>query len=285
MRVFAPLKNFSSEVEQVDLDSNLKIVKFTSLEMKKIERAFREDKEITLKSSAAREIADHFNLHTEVQVGENENRTSELFFPTLQVFDQVINALNLFQKKSIWYDLAYTIEPCDIASPSLFEELPEESGYNLAKEGILELQEWWGKFLKVVTQNTYFKRAMNRFSQIGISAHGLDYNLIDYMIVFESLFSTGATESTHKVSRRVAVFLKEEKDDRIEIYKKMKEAYVLRGKIVHGEEIEWVKIHKLNYKKIRDYLRECLRKVVKEDYHSRENLIENLDFSQSCLDK
>lgn len=279
MRVFAPLKNFSSEVEEVDLDSNLKIEKFTSLEMKKIERAFREDKEITLKSSAAREIADHFNLHAEVQVGENEKKTSELIFQTLQVFDQVMNALKLFQKKSLWYDLAYTIEPCDIVSPSLFEELPEESGYNLTKEDILELQEWWGKFWKVLTQNIYFKRAIKRFSQIDRNAHGLDYNLIDYMIVFESLFSTGATESTHKVSRRVAVFLKEEKGDRIEIYKKMKEAYVLRGKIVHGEEIEWVKIHKLNYKKIRDYLRECLRKIVKEDYHSRKNLIENLDFS------
>ncbi len=279
MRVFAPLKNFSSEVEKVDLDSNLKIVKFTSLEMKKIETAFREDKEITLKSNAAREIADHFNLYKEVQVGENEKRTSELFFPTLQVFDQVMNALNLFQKKSIWYDLAYTVEPCDISWPYQSKELPEESGYNLTKEDILELQEWWGKFLKVVTQNTYFKRAINRFSQIGISAHGLDYNLIDYMIVFESLFSTGAMESTHKVSRRVAVFLKEEKGDRIEIYKKMKEAYVLRGKIVHGEEIEWGKIHKLDYKKIRDYLRECLKKIVKGEYHSRKNLIENLDFS------
>jgi len=132
--------------------------------------------------------------------------------------------------------------------------------------------------LEVVTQNTYFKRAINRFSQIGISAHGLDYDLIDYMIAFESLFSTGTTESTHKISRRVAVFLKEEKGDRIEIYGKMKKAYVLRGKIVHGEEIKWNEIHKY-YKEIGDYLRQCLRKIIKEAYHSRKNLIENLDFS------
>jgi hypothetical protein len=55
-----------------------------------------------------------------------------------------------------------------------------------------------------------------------------------YMTCMEILFSTEPTELTHKLSQRVACFLGETTEERIEIFRTMKRAYGIRSKIVHG---------------------------------------------------
>jgi hypothetical protein len=55
-----------------------------------------------------------------------------------------------------------------------------------------------------------------------------------YMTCLEILFSTDAAELTHKLSERVAVFLGQNANERREIFSKMKRAYAIRSKVVHG---------------------------------------------------
>lgn len=55
-----------------------------------------------------------------------------------------------------------------------------------------------------------------------------------YMTCFEILFSSDAAELTHKLSERVAFFLSDKPSGRREIFSKMKRAYSIRSKIVHG---------------------------------------------------
>lgn len=73
--------------------------------------------------------------------------------------------------------------------------------------------------LSKLTQNTYHK--------IGLLCSAL-----------ECLFTTDATEVTHKVSERVAFFLSEKPGKRIEISKKIKGAYKHRSDFFHGNKLK-----------------------------------------------
>ncbi len=54
-------------------------------------------------------------------------------------------------------------------------------------------------------------------------------------ILLECLLSTDRQELSHKVSERAAIILGKDNNDRLTIYKDMKEIYSQRSKIVHGE--------------------------------------------------
>lgn len=60
----------------------------------------------------------------------------------------------------------------------------------------------------------------------------LAVKIANYMTCFETLFSTDNTELSHKLSERVAFFLCD--SDRKTAYGKMKRAYGVRSRVVHG---------------------------------------------------
>ena len=55
-----------------------------------------------------------------------------------------------------------------------------------------------------------------------------------YMTCLEIMFSTEATELTHRLSERVAFFLRREPTERLAVYKSLRRAYDIRSKVVHG---------------------------------------------------
>jgi hypothetical protein len=59
-----------------------------------------------------------------------------------------------------------------------------------------------------------------------------------YVSCLEALFSTDSAELSHKLSERVAVFLSDDPEERVTIYREVKLAYAVRSKIVHGDEME-----------------------------------------------
>ncbi len=59
-----------------------------------------------------------------------------------------------------------------------------------------------------------------------------------YCSLFETLFSTDAAEITHKIAHRIAVFLEQEPQKRCELYARIKKAYGIRSKVVHGDEVK-----------------------------------------------
>src|SRR5438309_6003726 len=55
-----------------------------------------------------------------------------------------------------------------------------------------------------------------------------------YMTCLEILFSTEANELTHRLSERVAFFLRRDPGERFAVYKRLRRAYGIRSKVVHG---------------------------------------------------
>jgi len=58
-----------------------------------------------------------------------------------------------------------------------------------------------------------------------------------YCICFEALFSVDTTELSHKVAERIAFFIGDTPENRVQIYQGVKFAYGIRSKIVHGDRI------------------------------------------------
>jgi hypothetical protein len=77
----------------------------------------------------------------------------------------------------------------------------------------------------------YFLESARSFRDMGMK-------IAMYCSLFETLFSTDASEITHKIAHRIAVFLEQDPNKRCEIYARIKKAYGIRSKVVHGDEIK-----------------------------------------------
>jgi len=84
------------------------------------------------------------------------------------------------------------------------------------------------------------------FSRVGRSlkfvkqareARNIPYKISNYCAALETLFTTENMEISHKLSERVAFFIKDE-FIKIETYKSVKKAYSIRSKLTHGASIE-----------------------------------------------
>jgi hypothetical protein len=80
-----------------------------------------------------------------------------------------------------------------------------------------------------------------RFNYFVSGARGMedvDGKISIYMTCLEIIFSTSATELTHKLAERVAFFLEVQPAKRKQVFNIIKSAYSIRSKIVHGDEVE-----------------------------------------------
>lgn len=98
----------------------------------------------------------------------------------------------------------------------------------------------------------------------------LPERITNYISFFECLFSDSAPEISHRVSERVALYLSNKFDERIIIYNKLKEAYGVRSKFIHGDNLN----KKLDKKTLLieisslldNYARIILNKILNGDY-------------------
>jgi hypothetical protein len=83
------------------------------------------------------------------------------------------------------------------------------------------------------TRNARLSRALLLVN----AARGADdvaIKLSHYCTAFETLFSTSHSELAHQLSERLATFLYTSGEERLAIYRRLKAAYALRSKFVHG---------------------------------------------------
>jgi len=66
------------------------------------------------------------------------------------------------------------------------------------------------------------------------SADDLGVKVSLYMTCLEIMFSTEPTELTHRLSERVAFFLRRDPAERLAVYRSLRRAYDIRSKVVHG---------------------------------------------------
>jgi hypothetical protein len=83
----------------------------------------------------------------------------------------------------------------------------------------------------------------------------------------ESLFATSSSELAHQLAERMALFLSDEPDDRLRIYRQVKKAYGLRSKVVHGDVLRQSKVAELLESSLAcdDLLRQAFQKAVADN--------------------
>ena len=90
-----------------------------------------------------------------------------------------------------------------------------------------------------ITLANYFVSSARIASDLGIK-------IVNYCSMFETLFSGSETsELTHRLSERIAKFLRTDLNDRIQIYQTIKKIYDLRSRVGHGS-ISKIKAEELN---------------------------------------
>jgi hypothetical protein len=86
-----------------------------------------------------------------------------------------------------------------------------------------------------------------KFSRIGRALRFIDsarkethpaIKIAHYCSAFESIFSTDNAELSHKLSERVAIFLKGHSYDGVETFDKVKSFYNIRSKVTHGDSLK-----------------------------------------------
>ena len=116
--------------------------------------------------------------------------------------------------------------------------------------------------------------AFNSFTNAGFSRIGRSLRFIaaatrerhpaiklaHYCSAFESLFSTDSAELFHKLSERVAIFLKGYGFDPVEVFDDIKSFYGIRSKVTHGDSLKAGKEQQLSdmSQKCDNYLRVIL---------------------------
>lgn len=95
----------------------------------------------------------------------------------------------------------------------------------------------------------------------------LPQKITHYMSILECLFTLDAIEVVQKVSERTAYYIGENKEDRLSIYKTIKDAYDIRSKFVHGQKIkkDFDFICSLSTK-VDEVIRKVLNKIILTDH-------------------
>lgn len=111
-------------------------------------------------------------------------------------------------------------------------------------------------------------------------ARNLAYKISNYCSALETLFSTDSSELSHKLSERIAFFLFPE-FKKIETFKTMKKAYLVRSKLTHGASLEQKQIDLLGdlSESIDNMLRFILNKIMRD-----ENLVLIFDSDNTKVD-
>lgn len=112
-------------------------------------------------------------------------------------------------------------------------------------------------------------------------ARNLAYKVSNYCSALETVFSTDSAELSHKLSERIAYFLKDD-FKKLDTFKLIKKAYNIRSKLTHGDTLDIKQIEVLDdiSYEIDIIIRFCFNKILKDEtllltFDSSNNIIDN----------
>lgn len=279
IRFIAPIQNFRCAMNRLELGNNTLLLKYSDAELRKIQ-VFLE--KAAPQQDLVNEVLDQVRHRFVVQTTRREeNNIPHLIEPLWLLFESILNALRIFKKGDIWLNNLYGLEHAgkgEVLPQTRYHtahDLDKFTPYQLDLNETVAFTNFWTKF-RQATKKPFIDRAVRRFGQ-AIERWKFDDKLLDYMVSFECLFSTGRAESRHKISRRTAVLL-ENGDKAKEISQHMKKFYDYRSDIAHGRTIDYGAINEQQLGAIQNYLRTCLKKIIEEERFNRQDLHDYLDF-------
>jgi len=160
---------------------------------------------------------------------------------------------------SVW-EIGDTIFPPPISETAFWAYQPDPSIYYKFNKNdtnnVNKLMEYIN-ILRLNKNYSVINIALERFN----SAYNGEFEnrLIDQMIAFETLYLGDDKELGYKLALRTAFLLGK---NRVTIFKNMKKAYELRGKIVHGQkQLDWAELAEI-VDVTQEYLRQSIRKFL-----------------------
>ena len=246
----APLEGFTSTVDEIQLDKNLRIVKISKENFAKLFGLVRFGFPIPQNKIFHFRFMLERIYETDKIIGE-ENKKPK-FFPsqeTKKIFNEVISALRLLKAGVVGYNFIQTIaldwDPIGgiLTNFGIFT-YPYFGHYKLENH---EIENFKSLFQKIKNAPNFLDVSITRFNFASDRERPED-KLIDYITAFESLFVKEKQELSYRLSVRVALLIGKDKQDRKQIFELIKKAYDLRSKIVHG--LKYEKNVKINDKNI-----------------------------------
>lgn len=242
-RYFAPISNFSMDVDELPLGDNLRIVKIT-----------KEDKERLMSTSNAfnstysvlafKECAFEFLVDQEKIIGESTTPLASQQLPSevaRATFDKVCAALRLYKEGLIGINQIWAInEDWDFFGNSFYftHKGPTEfygSKMTLSAQEIPEFLELFKKYEDISSKNR--KKVINAVNRLSFGTERMrpEDQITDYFIGLEGLFlSDNNPELKYRLALSVAHWLGQDLEDRKKIYQIISKGYDQRSSIVHG---------------------------------------------------
>lgn len=114
----------------------------------------------------------------------------------------------------------------------------------------------------------------------------LALKIASYCSALECLYATSSAELTHQLSERIACFLENSPQSRVDCYAQAKEAYGIRSRVIHGHSLKGDTISKLAEvsRRCDDWIRRSLIKILTDDdaYRAFGHKPEELDKYMLC---
>jgi hypothetical protein len=208
----------------------------------------------------------------------------EIFFP----FDNILyhgyliptlKLMRLFKEGSIFMPADYLYDWVDGNPRTLIHGHTQHSHIPLGPVYSLENSELQGlqKFLsetKLPFKEPFLELAVENFEQ-SYHTQNLNLSFLSLMISLETLFNVADSELRYRISRNCAVLLGKDLKKSKEIFKKIKELYDKRSKIVHtgGSKIE-----RSDLLILRNFVRESIKEISRMKLN-KEKLLEFLNLS------
>jgi hypothetical protein len=199
----------------------------------------------------------------------------------MKILRNIISSLRLIKPGKIGISISYfRPEVGSVRRTALWDfdymsiVLPSE--YSIHKKDVQECK----IFMKLLnSSNKHLEIALDRFN-LAYSRGDKSDKLIDLMIAYESLFSGEITDSvSHKLALRLSRLSSSDDNDRKRNYRRMKELYLERNKVVHGgkKEVSFNIVHETE-----EFIRTSLKKyllTIKDFSNDHGRFLDSLDFN------
>jgi len=271
-RYIAPIKNFKSDKEKIQIGENLFIIKLT-------DKDFEDLHSYTALFSNGPENIFHrsdyaFVYECEVRkvIGESKHPSVDSQQKVTEIFDNLCSVLRLLKPGNLNYNTVYprptswTFFPQGFSSFFTDRQTTFGATYHLEKNDIAKLLKLWNeykKYMKIKTSG--IDLAMRRFG-FGYNRMRQEDRLIDYLISFEALvLPSDRQELSFKLALRTSMLVAKNIRQRTKVFALMKKAYNIRSQIVHGAEIKLpiiIENADYNLKELIDMVESSLRSAI-----------------------
>jgi len=270
-KVLAPLVGFTMGAAIIELDENLIIRKMEENEVERLWKP-REPYFPSFMSAMDAESLKFTLEHTESRKKINTKTTVAKKPSVTDLFEGVITALRLFktgrvdyfftQRTPIMWDPYGGITYGSKRDRDYFSIRPT---YILTSKEIDDFISFWHEMRTILINgdykgHNYLRIAVKRFN-FGTEEKELENKVLDFFIAYEALFLQDTAELSYRLSLRTATILGTTSKDKQKIFKFMRDAYILRSKIVHGKEPK-IKRTTVDLTNVVPQLEEYLRKSI-----------------------